>query len=81
MDKTIYDVAVKLIGHIRPIGETNADTMRLDNLETAIYLVDRLISDISQVREDKNRPEHSISEAGKVAHNFLNSLEDHLDNG
>jgi hypothetical protein len=70
----IYEVVVKLIGPIMPIGETNTDDERLENLKEMTNLVDRLIYDIGCVIHNKNRPEYSMKKAGKFADDFFDSL-------
>lgn len=83
MDKPIdvYAVVTKLTGPLTPVGETREDERRLANLETAIYLADKLLSDIHDVALEKHRPEHSIAKAGKCASDFIYGLEDYLNNG
>lgn len=36
-----HDVVVKLIGYILPVGETNEDHKRLENLHEMLKLVDQ----------------------------------------
>jgi len=72
---TNYDVVKKLIGEIKPIGETNSDEDRFENLKEMIELVDDLIVDIQDVA-DKNvyRDEASMYRAGKYADDFLTGI-------
>ena len=74
-----YEVVKKLIGDINPVGSTHVDEVRLDNLMDMIALVDRLMSDIAVVAENKDRAEHSMKVAGKHAHRFFanNGIEDY----
>lgn len=69
-------VARTLIGKIEPIGETNEDERRLDNLRVAIAVADTLVSDIRTVAEYKGNPAYSLDKAGKMAHDFICTLED-----
>ena len=71
---TYYEIVKKLIGAIDPIGETNTDEKRLDNLENMTVLVDCLIADIDRVAMNKGKPEYSINKAGEVASQFLDDL-------
>jgi hypothetical protein len=72
---TVYDVVKKLVGPIDPIGETNTDNTRFENLKALTMLVDRLVSDIDQVSTEKDRNEYSVQRAGQFAEDFLGSLE------
>ena len=70
----IYEIVKKLIGPIMPIGETNSDADRLKNLEETFYLVTKLIYDLKVIAELSNRPEFSLSNAGKKADQFLTEI-------
>jgi hypothetical protein len=69
-----YEVVKKLIGYINPVGETKEDSERLENLRKMLEVVDRLIFDIEAVARQKNRQEHSIGKAGKLADKYLSDL-------
>lgn len=71
---TLYDVVKKLVGDIDPVGETNADEKRFENLKDMTQLVDMLVGDIDRVASNKNRVEHSMKRAGQHADNFLTNL-------
>lgn len=67
----IYDVVIKLIGQIDPVGETRADEERYKNLVAMTKLVDRLLSDIDDVAHyNKDRAEFSMKKAGQFANSF-----------
>jgi len=69
---TNYDVIMKLIGPINPVGETNIDNERFENLKAMTELVDQLLDDIDQVsHNNKKRQEASMKKAGKFADNWL----------
>lgn len=69
---TNTDVVKKLIGNIRPVGETNEDGRRLENLKLMCELVNDLVTEIDDVHYDfKEMSEHSIKEASDYASNFL----------
>jgi len=70
----IYDVVHKLIGNTVPIGESNTDDLRFENLKALALLVDKLIYDIEYISRQKNRVEYSISRAGKFCDNFLEKI-------
>lgn len=69
----IYEIVRKLVGDIEPIGETNSDNFRFENLKVMTKLVNKLIADISYVAENKNRQEYSVQRAGEFADTFLNN--------
>lgn len=71
----IHGVVKKLVGSIRPIGETNADNIRFENLKVMTELVDSLLFDISYVAKEKDQPEFSVQRAGKYADKFFKELE------
>lgn len=67
----IYAVTKKLIGSIEPVGETNTDEKRLENIKQHIDLVSALLHDLQCVRHNKDRDEHSMKQIGKEADDFL----------
>lgn len=80
---TIYDVTKKLIGPINPIGESNEDDRRFENLQSLCYLVDKLMFDISDLLYHKNTIEYSKKRSGLKALDFLketkSAIEDDLE--
>lgn len=70
----LHEIVMKLIGPVGPIGETNADHERLDNLKQLCTLVDRLVAIIDSVIPNKDRHEASMKEAGEYADKFLTGL-------
>jgi hypothetical protein len=75
-----YEIIKKLIGNIEPVGESNADAARYNNLIATIELVDQLITDISRAAMSSDRPEYSMHVIGKRAKEYLNDLRDCLEN-
>jgi len=71
---TTYEVVNKLIGPIKPVGETHTDNDRFINLNNMIQLVDMLLFDIAQVAQLHNRGEYSINMAGNRAKEWLQEL-------
>jgi hypothetical protein len=69
-----YDIVKKLIGEIEPIGETNTDNERFENLKEMTNLVNDLIMDIQDVSEYEDRGEYSMHRAGKHAEKFLGDI-------
>lgn len=70
---TNHDVVKKLIGEIRPMGESNRDSERFENLKEMCHLVEMLLIDISDMeftrRDDKQA---SVRKCGDYAAKFLN---------
>ena len=70
-----YETVKKLIGPIEPVGETNVDEVRMENLKAMTGMLDTLLGDIMDVaRHNIGRTEYSMKQAGKHAHNFLHSI-------
>jgi hypothetical protein len=69
---TNYDVVKKLVGAINPVGETNTDNERFENLKEMTHLVEMLIIDIDRVAtNNQNRHEFSLKRAGDFASKFM----------
>jgi len=67
----------RLIGQLSPIGESNTDESRLQNLKDACELMDELMVRIFKISyEYKDSHEHSCREIGQYADKYLkNTLE------
>lgn len=72
----LVEIVRKLIGPIQPIGETNADKIRLANLEATTELIDCLLFEVQRVAAHAGRPEKSMSKAGQDAQRYLLSIRD-----
>jgi hypothetical protein len=71
----LHEVVTKLNGSIYPIGETQADDIRYENLEALIVLIDRLLSDIDNVYTiNKRAQEFSKKRAAERVGNYFDSL-------
>ena len=70
----VYEVVNKLIGEITPVGETNEDAKRFENLEQIIILIEKLVWEIEKISEYENRVEYSMKKIGKRASEFRNEL-------
>ena len=65
-------IVEKLIGPIDPVGVTETDNERFENLKAQCQLVDELIMRIQYVANTNiNRPECSMKRAGEYAAKFL----------
>ena len=69
---TTKEIVNKLIGNINPVGETNTDDERFENLIQMCELVGALISQIDDVRRlNEGRDEFSLKRASDFAAEFL----------
>jgi hypothetical protein len=75
----LYDVVKKLLGPIEPVGESNADDKRFENLDATVNLVARLLNDICDVVQYKDCQEYSRSRAGKRAKECLGLIKERLE--
>ena len=73
---TIYEAAKKIIGSIKPHGETNTDKRRLDNLEKHIKITDSLVRDLIASSKYRGRQEYSMKKIGDKAYEELLNLKD-----
>jgi len=71
----IHEIVKKLVGPIKPIGETNTDNDRFENLKTLIDLVDELLQDVDFVSVRYKKCEaFSMKRSGECASKFLDRL-------
>ena len=66
----IHEVVGKLVGRIDPVGETNEDNRRFENLKIMADLVNKLLFNIDEVSR-----EYSRDRAGKFAAEFFAAVE------
>lgn len=71
-----YNVIKKLLGPIDPVGETNADDRRYENLKVTIRVVKELLSDLGEVAQNSDRVEYSMKRAGQKARQFLKDIQE-----
>ncbi len=67
---THIEIVNKLIGPTRPMGESNEDEKRLDNLKGKCELVAELLQEIKEAAS-YNRSEYSIKRISDYAKTFL----------
>lgn len=68
----IYEVVKKLVGEIDPVGETNTDNQRFENLKTLTELIDKLLTDVDRVAyNNKGSHEHSKLKAREFVLKFF----------
>lgn len=65
------DIVNKLIGDINPIGETNTDNARYENLKEMCQLASNLIEQIKHVALKKDSSEYSVKRAANFADKFI----------
>lgn len=71
-EETIYQIIKKLIGDIRPKGDSSRDHEIFDNVKIACGLIERLIVDIDDVAYvNRNSYEYSVKEISDYIDNFL----------
>lgn len=70
----LTEIVYKLNGEISPVGETNEDNKRIENLNNMIDLIEHLVSDINDVSAHSNNHQFSMKRAGDKARNFINEL-------
>lgn len=73
-DDDLFDVIKRLLGLITPIGESNQDEIRYDNLQQTTKLTNSLVNHIIFVGEMKHNGEASIKKARNNANLFLEHL-------
>jgi hypothetical protein len=72
----IKEIVMKLIGAVDPVGETNEDERRYQNLKALVALADELLHEINDVTYCRTRHEWSMARAGKYAFEELGKLAD-----
>lgn len=70
----MYELNKKLLGPLEPVGETNCDDGRFENLKQTLKLLVQLLDDIEEVATNSDSHEFSVSRAGKEAKQFLDDL-------
>lgn len=73
MDEISYSaIVMRIVGPINPVGETNTDGARFENLKALCELVNDLVTKIDTVAyENKDSYEFSRKRAGEYAEKFL----------
>ena len=73
----VHDVVTKLIGPVEPIGKTEVDAVRYDNLEELLALTDLLLGKIEGIKRDHaGCVEASRKKAGMRCAKFLTIVGD-----
>lgn len=67
-----HEIVKKLVGSIKPIGKSEVDAERLENLKQLCTLVNNLVTDISDMAFDnRNDKQGSVKGMFDYAKNFL----------
>ena len=69
---TLLEIVLKLTGQIRPVGETNEDNRRYENLEELLDLTNELLKEIDSVAYNyRNDSRYSIKRAAERCSKFF----------
>lgn len=69
---THKEIVMKLIGEIRPIGETNEDNKRFENLKELSYLIEELNWEMNRIAVAyRDSPEFSLRRASEYAREWM----------
>lgn len=74
-----YQIMEKLIGPIDPIGETNTDNARLDNLVEFMILTQKMVQKVKEISRNQNRVEYSIKRTGEYAEHCLKHIREDIE--
>ena len=77
-EEQIIEVIDKLVGGIRPIGETNYDNKAKQNLEVMIEVVGHYVDEICEIAQTHSYMA-SIQDCQKIAETFIKGLKDAYD--
>ena len=68
---TLHEVAMKLVGPVRPVGEATSDTARFNNLQALTALTESLLQEIVELQQDCFGSHlHSVHKAGECCRKF-----------
>ena len=69
---TNHELVKKVVGKIRPVGESNTDAERFENLKEMCHLVEMLLMDIvDMVHDNKDDKQGSVRKCGDYAAKFI----------
>lgn len=77
-DQQLTDIIMMLNGEIEPVGETNTDNIRYDNLIRLQNILDLLLKEMNEVCCYCNRAEYSMSNFGRQAVNWVSETQEWL---
>lgn len=63
----LFRIVMKLIGPVNPVGDTNTDSDRLENLKELLELTDNLLTVIDRLAmQNKDSKECSVRKVGQL---------------
>lgn len=68
---SITEIFDKLCGKIMPVGETNEDNKRYENIQNYYEALSFIISALRNASEYKDRQEYSMQKIGKECYDIL----------
>lgn len=71
---SITEIFNKLCGNITPVGETNEDNKRYENIQNYYELLCYIISSLEIASEYKYRQEYSMQKIGKECDEILKEI-------
>jgi hypothetical protein len=72
----VYDVVLRLIGSINPVGSLEIDEDRFVNLKVMTELIDKLVTDVFLVGyENRTASAISMKRAADFAYKFLGQIQ------
>jgi len=72
----LFEIVMKLNGQVQPVGETNEDALRLNNIKRLTELTDRLFGEIDNAASNAKRNEISMRLIGEHAKEFIDRVTD-----
>ena len=74
----LYSVVKGYIGGIEPVGDSNIDEKRTENLLCQINLVEELLQEIKAVTRFSNSDYGSMSDSGKIAEKAIKCFREYF---
>lgn len=78
---TIKTVIKRLIGHIKPVGESNRDAKALENLKEFSGATDFMVEQLIDVAGNSDSYEASVKACGEAAKDTLKHITERLTDG
>ena len=72
---SVTEIINRLFGKVIPVGETNEDAKRFENVQNYYEALCHIVSTLKIASEYKNRPEYSMSKIGKECFDILKEFE------
>ena len=67
----LYEIVMKLVGPVQPVGDTNIDSDRLVNLEKLMRLTNQMLNLLDDLASDADSSMASLNSSGQRAKTFL----------